>query len=284
MQLFKKALRIIGLILLFLFLTALTQVGGLILLLFLLIWKRLINKIERLKTARSIYRNGIKAGSFLIFYLLICLFIVPLLARPFGRVPLPINHANLQPLNIMTCLLNRHYVREELLNATLEAAAEMNKTYPGTTLAYLDANFPFINKFPLLPHLSHNDGKKLDLAFFYRKTESNEALNDAAPSFTGYGVFEEPRPLEENKPAFCSNHGYWQYSILGSVVPQWNKSAYTFDQERTKRMLEILCQHQSIGKIFIEPHLKKRMNLRSDKIRFHGCGAVRHDDHIHIQL
>ena len=29
---------------------------------------------------------------------------------------------------------------------------------------------------------------------------------------------------------------------------------------------------------------KTRLLLTSDKIRFHGCQAVRHDDHIHVQL
>ncbi|NOQ75818.1 MAG: hypothetical protein GQ574_27685 [Crocinitomix sp.] len=280
----KKLIKIIGLIFLILLLTVLTQVGGIILLLFLLIWKKTLNKIERLKTARKIYRLGIKTGSFLIFYLLICLFIVPILARPFGRVPLPMNHANLQPLNIMTCLLNRHYVTEELLDATLSATEDLNTVYPGTVIAYLDANFPFIDAFPLLPHLSHDDGEKLDLAFLYTASENGEALNDAAPSFIGYGVFEEPFPSEQNQPDFCKNKGYWQYSILGSLVPQWNKSDYQFDIERTKALLQILTKEPAINKIFIEPHLKTRMNLHSDKIRYHGCGAVRHDDHIHIQL
>jgi hypothetical protein len=280
----KKILKVLGLILLVLSLTALTQVGGLLLIIYLVLWKWALKKVARLNAAKRIYKISIKIGAFLVFYTLICLFIVPMLARPFGRVPLPINHAQIQPLNIFTCLLNRHYVRAELLETTLDVAEEMNEAYPGTIIAYLDANFPFINKFPLLPHLSHNDGRKLDLAFFYKDQESGETLNDAAPSFIGYGVFEEPRSSEENKPNFCASHGYWQYSILGSIVPQWNKTNYTFDQERTKYLLEILSRHASIGKIFIEPHLKTRMNLHSNKIRFHGCGAVRHDDHIHIQL
>ncbi|MFT5619364.1 MAG: hypothetical protein ACI85I_002607, partial [Arenicella sp.] len=39
------------------------------------------------------------------------------------------------------------------------------------------------------------------------------------------------------------------------------------------------------GKVFIEPHLKTRLGLENySKIRFHGCQAVRHDDHIHVQL
>jgi len=48
-------------------------------------------------------------------------------------------------------------------------------------------------------------------------------------------------------------------------------------------MLKIL-QQPNLGKVFVEPHLKTRMKLVDSKIRFHGCGAVRHDDHIHIQL
>ena len=48
-------------------------------------------------------------------------------------------------------------------------------------------------------------------------------------------------------------------------------------------MNSILKQNE-ISKIFIEPHLKKRMNLKNPKIRFHGCRAVRHDDHIHLQI
>jgi hypothetical protein len=36
--------------------------------------------------------------------------------------------------------------------------------------------------------------------------------------------------------------------------------------------------------MIVQPHLKSRLKLKSTKIRFHGCKAVRHDDHIHIQL
>ena len=35
--------------------------------------------------------------------------------------------------------------------------------------------------------------------------------------------------------------------------------------------------------IFIEPHLKNRLKIGNNRIRFHGCKAVRHDDHIHFQ-
>jgi hypothetical protein len=56
------------------------------------------------------------------------------------------------------------------------------------------------------------------------------------------------------------------------------------DSTRTKELVNLFAAQPLIGKIFIEQYLKTRFNLTSDKIRFHGCSAVRHDDHIHIQL
>ncbi|MEZ4805212.1 MAG: hypothetical protein R2852_06950 [Bacteroidia bacterium] len=211
-------------------------------------------------------------------------FILPVVAKPFGRVPLPLTESNhLQPLNIWTCLLNRNYVRPELKQATIEVANQMNDKFPGTTVNYLDANFPFINKFPLIPHLSHDDGKKLDLSFCYRDSKTNKSTNEC-PSFIGYGIYEMPLPNEKNTAGYCAEKGYWQYTLMTKVISQDNKANFTFDRNRTKELVDLFAKQTSIGKIFIEPHLKKRLNLSSDKIRFHGCQALRHDDHIHVQL
>jgi len=50
-------------------------------------------------------------------------------------------------------------------------------------------------------------------------------------------------------------------------------------------LIATLSKHPDTGKIFIEPHLKSRLGFANDsKVRFHGCAAVRHDDHIHIEL
>ena len=49
-------------------------------------------------------------------------------------------------------------------------------------------------------------------------------------------------------------------------------------------MIEFLLREKSTQKIFIEQHLKTRMKLNNSKIRFHGCRAVRHDDHVHLQI
>jgi hypothetical protein len=281
----KRILKISGIVFLFIFLTVLTQVGGLIYLLFLFLWRITNQKFPKLKLKRKALRTFLKASSFLVFYTIISMTLVPLIAKPFGRVPLPVwSDSHIKPLNIMTCFLNRHYVKPELYDALMDVSKAMESKHPGTVIAYLDANLPFVTGFPLLPHLSHDDGEKLDLAFLYQNAKTKTELNDAAPSFIGYGVFEEPQQNEINQPKICKNKGYWQYSILGSIVPQWNKADYQFDIDRTKYLVKLLSKHASICKIFIEPHLKNRLGANSSKVRFHGCGAVRHDDHIHIQL
>lgn len=275
MRLLKVALKIT----LFCLLTVLTQVGGLVYLLSIL-----SHKSTDKWTSNNYLKTTFRFTSFLTLYCFATFIVVPVIAKPLGRVPLPLTEtSHLRPLNIWTCLLNRNYVRPELKQTAFEVAKQLNDKYPGTTVNYLDANFPFINKFPLLPHLSHNDGKKLDLSFCYRDAKTNEPTNDC-PSFIGYGICEEPRPNEKHTADFCANKGYWQYSFLTKVVSQDSKQDFTFDNDKSRELVRLFATQKAIGKIFIEPHLKTRLNLTSDKIRFHGCQAVRHDDHIHVQL
>lgn len=266
-----------------LLLTLFTQTGGIILLLCLPSFSIINHHIKN-----NIIRFVIKSTSFALVYILISFAVVPIIAAKFGRVPLPVkvNDANaIQPLNILTYLLNRHYLRPQLKETAIRVSDQLNKTYPGSVVCYLDANFPFANGFPLIPHLSHNDGKKLDLAFFYKDAKTGEEINRNVPSGIGYGICELARPGEVNMPLMCEKQGYWQYSFLQKIVPQQAKDKMVFDEKRTKKLLQLLTKNRSIGKIFLEPHLKQRMGLQTyTKIRFHGCQAVRHDDHIHIQL
>lgn len=271
--------RFCGNVFLFILLTLLTQVGGLVYLLAFLTYRW----TDRLSAKRGL-KITYRIASFLVLYLMATFLIVPLIAKPLGRVPLPLTENNhLQPLNVMTVLLNRHYVKPELRDAAFTAAQQLHKQFPGTTMNYLDANFPFVDGFPLLPHLSHSDGKKLDLSFCYRDAHTGEAT-DACPSFIGYGICEEPLAGEVNTAAACEAKGNWQYNILRQLVPQGAKKDFTFDGERTRVLVNLFAAQPAIGKIFIEPHLQKRLNLAPGKIRFHGCQAVRHDDHVHVQL
>lgn len=249
----------------------LTQVGGLI---------YLLNHY----LSKKVGLRGFKKPALLIAaYLVFTLLIVPGLAPLFGRSALPAT-GSLRPLSYITILLNRHYVQSELKTQLIDASESLKGQYPDTPIRYLDANFPFISGFPLLPHLSHNDGKKVDLAFFYQDKHTGMPTENT-PSFIGYGVYEAPEKEETNYPGRCRNQGYWQYSILGALVPQWKAGDYRVDAKRTRALLEILMTQKETSKIFIEPHLKERWGLSNyEKIRFHGCRAVRHDDHIHLQV
>lgn len=274
-----RIIKLIINILIFCLLTLLTQVGGIVYLISILTYTLLD------KANRKLYIGfSFRLTYFLILYCLTTFLLVPFIAKPFGRVSLPITKTNhLQPLNILTCILNRNYVKPELKKTAFEVAELMNEKYPGTITNYLDANFPFIDKFPLLPHLSHSDGKKLDLAFCYIDAKTGNATNEC-PSKIGYGICEEPRPNEKNTAEYCDEKGFWQYSLMLKLMPQTNKQNSIFDSIKTKELVNLFAAQSEIGMIFIEPHLKMRMNLSSEKIKFHGCHAVRHDDHVHIQL
>lgn len=259
-------------------LTALTQIGGMV---YLLAWY----SRKRIQQICAPYaRHGfIFPLYFIVLYSIATFTIIPLTAPLNGRVPLPVFHQNLQPINLLTCLMNRHYVRPSLRNLLIQTSEQMQQTHPGTTLYYLDAGFPFFNRFPLLPHLSHFDGKKVDIAFLYCSPKTGAPLK-GSPSWYGYGVAEGPLPNENNTTQACLAKGFWQYNMLTRITPQYNKTNYHFDMLRTRALINLLTQAPECNKLFIEPHLKQRMHLTSSKVRFQGCRAVRHDDHIHIEL
>lgn len=264
----RKILNIILHVILIGILTVLTQVGGLVYLFSL--WLNTTFKITS-KLKRVLMFIGL--------YLIGSLLIVPLTAPFFGREKIKYSHG-IRPTNYMTVLLNRNYVRPQL-NKLLQGTAN-NLKGSGIQISYLDANFPFINKFPLLPHLSHNDGKKLDISLIYQNTEGE--LSIAQKSVSGYGVFEEPKLKEYNQIAKCLNKGYFQYDYPKYLTFGEINEELQFSVKGTKKLVTAILKQPKLGKLFIEPHLKKRLNLKSNKVRYHGCKAVRHDDHIHIQL
>ncbi len=268
-------------VLIFSLLTVTTQVGGLV----YLIYKLTANQLKKRRVEKPPFLVGLFI--FLLQYFFFTLVIIPPIAKQFGRVPMPYfatKDNSIKPLTIFTCLLNRQYVKPILKEQIIHTAKVVAKEFPNTRIVYLDANFPFWNGFPLLPHLSHKDGKKLDLAFMYKDKVTGKVIN-GSPSFYGYGVFEAPQKGELNQPTICRKKGYWQYSFLEKITPQWSKEKIVIDEQRTKRLMQLLAKNKRIKKIFIEPHLKTRWGLSNyKKIRYHGCHAVRHDDHIHVQL
>ncbi len=260
----KTILNIIYNLFIFIFLTIITQIGGIIYLISLVV-------VKKLKCKKWIV--------FFSFYFVCSLFIIPLIAPIFGREKV-MHSDKIKPTNYLTVLLNRNYVNpqlNELLNKT-------GKELTGTSIEihYLDANFPFINKFPLLPHLSHNDGKKIDISFIY-ETKQGIIINQGK-SISGYGVFEKPKANEYNQINNCLKKGYFQYDYPKYLTLGKIHHELLFSQKGTKILIKKFLKHKELGKLFIEPHLKTRMNLHNKKVRYQGCRAVRHDDHIHIQL
>jgi len=262
-----KILKIFFDLFLVVFLTIVTQIGGLIYLICLVFHTKLNNKTKYTKTL-----------CFLILYSFATFIIAPLLAPKFGREK--VNNEFIKPTNIMTIVLNRNYVKKELNDILIQTAKELKND--GIIVRYLDANFPFIDKFPLLPHLSHNDGKKIDLSLIYQNHRGK--ILDKRKSISGYGAFVEPQKEETNQIEKCKNNGYFQYDYPKYLTFGKINRDIVFSEIGTKKLISELLKSNKIDKIFIEPHLKNRLALNNNKIRYHGCRAVRHDDHIHIQI
>lgn len=276
----KTALNIIGGLLLAALLTVATQVGAIVVLLW---WPIRLLLRRTLKKQKGAF--WIRTGLFTAWWCMFSLAIIPALAPPLsGREALPIwSNPQLKPLHIGYALLNRHYVRPQLKSLLEDSAKQLDQKYPGSVIAYLDACFPFRNGYPLLPHLSHNDGRKADIAFLFQNAESSEYLALKGKSVIGYGGCVLPRSNEYDQPAVCAQKGHSQYNVLYQLMPQINSRV--LDKERTREMIRLFAKHPNTGKLLLEPHIKSRLRLSNyNKIRFQGCHAVRHDDHVHVQL
>ncbi len=273
--------KILGYLLIFLFLTVLTQIGGIVFL-FSIGFYRFWLKKRILKPSLFL---PLKISIFTIVYLITTFVIVPIIAKPLGRVPLPMFEKNhLRPANKLTCILNRNYVRPALKEAVENVAIAFNKQHNNAEIRYLDANMPFLNGFPLIPHLSHSDGRKLDIAFFYLDKTTQQPTNEK-PSWSGYGIFEGPKAGEQNRIEECKEAGFWQYDKAKYMAFFNNQENFDFDALRTKEMVQLFGKEPTIERMFIEPHLKTRLHLDAiSTIGLHGCKAVRHDDHLHIQI
>nr|WP_210295828.1 hypothetical protein [Rhizobium redzepovicii] len=256
-------------------LTLLTQIGG-------------VAYVIALAASRAwrIRRFLAKLTIFLLFYAGAS-FAAGLAAPMFGRVPLSCRSVATDRLVIRSpiyCLLNRNYVTPDLRDLAKALAAHMDKEFPGTVTVALDSNFPFVNGFPLLPHLSHADGKKLDFAYYYKNADG-AFLNGATRSPIGYFAFEEPAPGDE-LPCQGRNDWLttrWDFDALQPLFP-----AYGIEEQRTSAAVAWLTSEGvarfGLQKIFIEPHLKNALGITDSHVRFQGCRAARHDDHIHIQI
>jgi len=266
----QKILRYFGHLLIFIVLTVISQTGGILFLIAVIATHKVKNK-------RLLKRTITFLGIYLVFNLLL----TPIIAQQFGREKITTSEV-IQPRMLLTDLLNRNYVRAELNEVLQKTESDFKAKYPNLKIMYLDANFPFINEFPLLPHLSHDDGKKLDLCFIYEDFDGK--LTNNKPSRSGYGIFAMSTAKEADTNERCKKKGYWQYDFTQYATLGTTDANLKLATKPTRDLILSLINNSKIKKIFIEPHLKYRLRLNYNKMRFHGCQAVRHDDHIHIQL
>lgn len=254
-------------------LTLLTQIGG-------AVWLVTLGLLRRRRAGVAVFLAlflGLYAAGTVLSYAV---------APIFGRVPLPCfddGTSRLKMQSPLFCVLNRQYVVPELKEAAAALSRHMDKVFPGTTTLALDANFPFFDGFPLFPHLSHSDGRKLDVAFFYQDTEG-DYKDKATRSPIGYFAFEQQRadsilPCRDREDLLTLR---WDLDFLQSL---WRP--LPLEEGRTAEALRWLSGEGSgfgIEKIFVEPHLAQRLGVEAESIRFQGCRAARHDDHIHMQV
>ncbi len=254
----------------FVILTVVTQVGGIVLLLAYFTYRIFFRDYNRWSLPLI----------FTVYYTIVSVFVIPQVAPFFGRMQVEDNEA-VKAHSFFYKISNRNYVTIDYHETIQSIATDFHAKYPGIQLVYTDANFPFIDGFPLLPHRYHTDGKKIDFDFIYENEEAQ--LSNLKPTFSGYGFFESPFEGEKNQINFCLNTGYKQYEFTKYVTLGILHPYLTFSEEANKYLIELMDAHDGVETIFIEPHLHERLGIESDKIIYHGCGTVRHDDHIHLE-
>ncbi len=268
----------IVLVLLVLLLTALTQLGG------LLLWLALpaLDPLVRAMPGPRALRLLAAAGLFVPAYLAVSLVIIPPLAAQFGRVPLPCGYRGENAygaLTAATCLANRHYASPAARDALSATATRLAAEVPGRRISYLDSGFPFFAWFPMLPHLSHTDGRKVDLALFFLDPATGRPAPGRAPSPIGYWAYVPPDPGAALPCNGRKSWLRWDFHWLQPLLP-----ALRLDEAAQAALLKDLAASPQVRRILIEPHLKARLGADHPKIRFQGCAAARHDDHVHIEF
>ena len=278
----RRVFRWVYFIIVFVLLTALTQIGGVV----YLATKILVSLVLGERDSNRIVRGLIHLCVFIAAYGAVTFFAMPPLAEQFDRYPLPCVATKARPVGALNpgyCLLNRHYAATGVHRMLAGLAGALAKSHPGTVVVYLDAGFPLLDGFPLPPHLSHDDGRKIDIAFFYQ-SRRGRYLPGQARSPIGYLAYEQPRAGDPRPCAKVTMAWLyrWQLDFLQDL---WQP--YRLEPVRMAAMVRWLTtegQKFGVEKLFLEPHLVNRLGLASPLIRFQGCKAGRHDDHIHVQI
>lgn len=265
-----------------LLLTALTQIGGILL---WLGWPFLEWVYRRLRPRGGPAAILATLTLYSVLYAVVSIAIVPPVASAFGRERLPCLAEAGRPLGAVSpffCLTNRNYARPAMLRLLDDLSTAMAQASPGTVTSYLDAGFPFFDGFPMLPHLSHRNGRDVDLAFFYWRHSLAEPIPAGGSWPVGYWLYVQPRPGDPQPCAVRTIDLRWDWDWLQPV-----SAGLMLDDGRTGALLNWLSENAArygIRKVLLEPHLQRRLTTDPNVVRFQGCPAARHDDHLHVQM
>jgi hypothetical protein len=147
-------------------------------------------------------------------------------------------------------------------HALLAAAGRVAKAQPGAVVLYMDASWPQATR-PMPPHLSHGDGREVDLAVFFQRPDGRAmAARRRSPATTPSS--------RRGRPPSGSASG----CRAAPAARPAGHPALALDAARTAALVRELSAERHVRRIFIEPHLKARLGFGRDaKVRFAGCQA-----------
>jgi len=196
-----------------------------------------------------------------------------------GLVSLPCDGSTtLAPVKAYYCRQDRHYVRPAVRDRLVEAARALSARYPDDRLWFMDASgADGVKPFP--PHFSHGDGRQIDLGLYYLD-RNGRPMRDF-PDTSKHGGLWPAEPPRRGEQIACPAG---RSGIAFKPDPPADRP-WRLDEDRTKALVEILIADPAVRRVLIEPHLERRFGLWGHpKLRFAGCQAARHDDHIHVDF
>jgi hypothetical protein len=209
---------------------------------------------------------------FFILYGLSSAFIVPSLS---SRIRLSSTNISLKPIHKAFHWCNRTYVTKDAYETLQKFEQLLKSSSPNTPVYYMDAGFPF-SFTPMFPHLSHGDGRKIDIALQWQDVRHH--LLTSAPSPIGYFIYDGPKSFE---PSPCSSYKKLSMRWNMTWLQKYRKNFHHTHSHINSILIECFLK-AGAKKILLEPHLKKRWGINHKRVKFQGCRAARHDDHMHV--
>jgi hypothetical protein len=203
---------------------------------------------------------------------------IPALESPAGLAALPCDRSEpLAPLRARYCE-GRNFLRPEARDVMIDTARALAEQHPDTVIHFMDGSGPDGVK-PFPPHRSHGDGRQLDVALFFETLEGEPlAVPPDTSEYGGWWPSEPPRPGER----IACPQG--RSGAADKPDPPTDRD-WRLDEVRTRALIQLLVDDPRVRRILIEPHLEERLGFWGHpKLRFAGCEAARHDDHLHVDF